>query len=117
MTNSILIKLDTPVTAFGQTYDAITLKEPTGGLYARLGEPRIGVYNDKSGSGYFLEQKDIISQYLDRLVDIGDAAAQTSVLASLSLTDMKRLRDALFSFFDTAAMKAAGLKWTSSSST
>jgi hypothetical protein len=111
---SVTLKLETPVTAFGRSYDAITLKEPTGGLYARLGEPRIGVYNDKTNSGYVIEQPAVINQYLDRLVDIGDAAAQTSVLSEMSLVDMKRLKDALFSFFDVAAQKAAELKWTPS---
>lgn len=111
---SVVIKLETPVEAFNRSYDAITLKEPTGGLYARLGEPRIGVYNEATSSGYFIEQKDVISQYLDRLVDVGDAAATAAVLNGLSLVDMKRLKDALFSFFDEAALKAASLKWTTS---
>lgn len=113
-----IIKLETPVEAFGRKYDEIGLKEPTGNLYARLGEPRVTVYNEKSTSIYFIEQGDIIRQYLDRLVDIGvpDAAAQGAVISGLSLTDMRRLKDALFSFFDQAAQKAAALKWTTSSS-
>lgn len=111
---SIIIKLDTPVEAFNSKIETIELKEPTGGLYARIGEPRLGVYNDKSGHGYFVEQPDVINQYLDRLVDVGDSAATSVVLSSLSITDMKRLKGALFSFFDTAAEKAAELKWTPS---
>lgn len=111
-----IIKLEKPVEAFGKVFDEITLKEPNGSLYARLGEPRVGVYNEATSSGYFIEQKDVIGQYLDRLVDIGDAAATAAVLSSLSLVDMKRLKDALFSFFDEAALKAASLKWIPSSS-
>ena len=113
---TIIIKLDTPVEAFGRKIEDITLKEPTGGLYARLGEPRIGIYNEASKSGYYIEQRDVISQYLDRLIDVGDAASNAIVLQSLSLVDTKRMKDALFSFFDTAAQKAADLKWSNSSS-
>ena len=112
----LILKLDTPVEAFGRPVTEITLKEPTGGLYSRLGEPRIGVYNEKTGSGYFIEQRDIVGQYLDRLVDVGDPTATPIVISSLSLVDMKRLKDALFSFFEKAVLKAADLKWTPSSS-
>ncbi len=113
---SVIVKLETPVEAFGRLHEEIVLKEPTGGLYARLGEPRIGVYNEKTGSGYFIEQRDVIRQYLDRLVEIdGEATAASVVMAGLSLTDAKRLQDALFHFFDAAARKAAELRWTPSS--
>lgn len=111
---SIIIKLDTPIKAFEKTFESIEMKEPTGGLYARLGEPRLGVYNDKSGHGYYVEQLDTINQYFDKLVDVGDVAANSVILSQLSITDMKRLKSALFSFFDTAAEKAASLRWTPS---
>lgn len=112
---SIIIKLDKPVEAYGRKREQIELKEPSGGLYARLGEPRLGVYNDKSGHGYFVEQMDVINQYFDKLVDVeGDAAVASAVLGAISITDMKRLKGALFSFFDTAAERAAELKWTPS---
>ncbi len=112
---SVTIKLEKPIEAFNRVHNEIILKEPTGGLYARLGEPRIGVYNDATSSGYFIEQKDVISRYLDSLVDVGDAAATSIILSGISLVDMKRLKDALFSFFDEAVLKAAALKWTPSS--
>ena len=43
MDGSSVIKLSKPVEAFNRTIKEVALKEPTGALFMRLGEPRIGV--------------------------------------------------------------------------
>jgi hypothetical protein len=103
-----IIKLTTPVEAFNRNYAEIALREPSGALFMRLGEPRIGVVSSEGG-GYFVEQQQVISAYLDKLLSIDgeDAAAKSVVLAQLSLVDAIALKRALFSFFDSAAALAA----------
>ena len=102
-----IIRLTKPVEAFGKTYSEITLREPTGAIFSRLGQPRIAVVNSNAGSGYWVERDEVISAYLDRLVQM-DGAESVVVLQQLSLADSISLRAALFSFFDEALAKNAG---------
>src|SRR4051794_7498552 len=111
-----IVKLTKPVEVFGQTLNEITLREPTGKLYSRLGDPRIPIMNATSGSGYWVDREEIISQYLDTLIDIPEKAGTVLVLAQLSLPDMMSLRKALFDFFLKAGEKAAEMRQTSSPS-
>ena len=102
------VKLSTPVEAFGKQYSELTLREPRASLYARLGEPRIAVMNGgQGGGGYFLDVHDTIRNYLEALIDIGDAATAQSILAQLSLPDYLKLKNALLSFFLEAAALAS----------
>jgi len=88
--------------AHGRLTTEIELKEPPGGLYIKLGDPRILVLN-ASGSGYWVEQPETISAYFDRLIvhEIGAAA----VLNLISLEDAMALKEALFGFFSNAAKR------------
>ena len=101
-----IIKLTTPVEAFGKSFTELTLREPKGGLYARLGEPRIGIVNAEGG-GYLVEQPATISAYLEALVEGPDVAEKAVLLSQLTLADSLRLKRALFGFFEAAAAKAA----------
>lgn len=105
-----VISLTQPVEAFGETFSELALKEPTGKLYSRLGEPRIPVVNESAGSGYWVTRDEIINQYLDVLLDIPDAAKKSVVLSQLSVADVMSLRQALFDFFQAAAEKAAATR-------
>lgn len=61
------VALRKPIEVFGKSYNELELKEPSGGLYLKLGDPRILVFN-ASGSGYWIEQSETINAYLDKLV-------------------------------------------------
>lgn len=96
------IKLIRPIEHHGQTINSITLKEPTGGLYAKLGNPRLIVYN-KDGSGYHVERDDAIEKYLDASIDHQDGSI---LLRLMSLADVMRVKAALLDFFTDAATAA-----------
>jgi hypothetical protein len=100
------IKLEKPIDLFGKKAEEIELKEPSGGLYVKLGDPRLLVFNP-SGSGYWIEQNDTIKAYIEALIDHplgGD------VVAMLSLRDVMALKEALFDFFTSAAERRAATK-------
>jgi len=61
------VTLSKPVTIFGKTVGSVELKEPNGGQFVRLGEPRVLVFT-QSGSGYFIENVEVIRAYLDALI-------------------------------------------------
>ena len=105
-----IIKLTTPVEAFNRRYTEVTLREPTGALFLRLGEPRIPVLSGESGGYYFVEQAPIINAYLEKLVSVddnNDIAVTSAVLSQISLADAARIKEALFRFFTVAAAQAA----------
>ena len=106
------IKLSSPFVAHEKRTDEIVLKEPSGGLYTQLGEPRIAVIN-ATGSAYWVEQPTVISAYFDKLIDheLGSV-----VLNFVSLEDAMALKEALFDFFTRAAAKLAARRSTTSSS-
>jgi hypothetical protein len=100
------IQLEKPIDLFGKKATEIELKEPSGALYVKLGDPRLVVFNP-SGSGYWIEQNDTIKAYLEALIDHplgGD------VMALLSLRDVMALKEALFGFFTSAAERRAATK-------
>ena len=109
------VQLLTPIEHHGVTITHVGLKEPTGGLYARLGDPRVAV-RQKDG-GYWVEQPDIIKAYLDKLIDHQDGAV---LLGLMSMPDVMMLKEELFNFFAVAegtiiARRAAGSSSTSGS--
>ena len=106
------VKLSRPLDAGGKRVSELELKEPGAGLYVRLGDPRIMVFN-ASGSGYWVEQVDVIKAYLEALVvhDLG-----SDVINLLPLEDGMALKEELFGFFSAAAGRRAATKSTASSS-
>ena len=74
--------------------------------------------NESAGLGYWVIRDEVISQYLELLVDIPDAAVKAIVINQLALPDVISLRQALFAFFTKAVDKAAEmLRQPSSSAT
>ncbi len=104
-----IIKLSMPVEAFGNQVSEIVLREPKGGLFARLGLPRILVFNRDTGSGYYVDQNEVIKAYLEALVDM-DGTLKAAVLPQLALADSLRVREALFDFFEVAGAKVASMR-------
>jgi hypothetical protein len=107
------VTLSKPVQIFGKTVGSIELKEPNGGQFVRLGEPRILVFN-QSGSGYWIENAETIRAYLESLI-VREAGGEV-VMALLTLEDAVVVKETLFGFFTDAANRAAARRLTSSSS-
>ena len=102
------LQLMVPIEHHGQTLTHVALREPSGGLYARLGDPRVAV-RTKEG-GYWVEQPEVIKAYLDKLIDHQDGAV---LLGLMSMPDVMMLKEELFGFFAAAegtiiARRAAG---------
>lgn len=109
---NVTVKLTKPLELHGKRLAEVQLREPTGGLYVKHGEPRVLVFN-ASGSGYWVPQQDAIKAYLEVLIDHplgGD------VVNLMSLEDTMALQETLFSFFTDAAERVAARKSTPSSS-
>jgi hypothetical protein len=102
------IKLAKPVDLGGKMMAEITLKEPSGGLYIKLGDPRVLVFN-ASGSGYWVEQNEVIKAYLEQLIE-SEIQLGADVVNLLSLEDTMELKEALFGFFSSAAERRAATK-------
>ncbi len=109
---SVKVKLAHPFKYFDKMVTEIELKEPTGALYTRLGEPRTIVYN-ASGSGYFVDQADVIRAYLEALV-VHELGAD--VFNFIALEDAKALKEALLDFFLVAETRLIAQRQTASSS-
>jgi hypothetical protein len=110
---NVSIKLTKSVEIFGKRVGTVELKEPTGGQYVGLGDPRTLVFN-ASGSGYWVENAESIRKYLDLLI-IHDAGGD-SIVSVLGLEDAMAVKEALFGFFTDAASRLAAKKLMPSSS-
>ena len=90
----------------GQMVTQITLKEPSGRQYVKLGDPRVLVWNT-SGGGYWVEQQEVIAAYLEScIVQDSDAAVLgAQILDRLALEDVMGVKAALFDFFEGAAKR------------
>ena len=111
MPATVTLKLLVPFEHHGVTISSIELREPSGALYAKLGEPRI-VVQSKDG-GYYVEQTEVINRYLDKSVVHQDGS---TLLSLMSLVDVMRLKQELFSFFTVAETTIIALRAASSSS-
>ena len=96
-----------------QTLTEVKLKEPTGGQYVKLGDPRILVFN-ASGSGYWVEQAETIVAYLDACI-VSDMGGMP-IVNNLSIEDVMGVKAALFDFFTDAANRRSAISSTPSSS-
>ena len=112
---SVKIRLTTPASVPGsKTIAEVELREPNGAQYVRMGDPRTPVFG-ASGSMYFIENAEVIGNYLDDLIvhDVGGKA----LLSLLSLDDAVTVKQKFLSFFDQAVQRhAAGSSIASSSS-
>jgi hypothetical protein len=90
-----MIKLKKPIQWLNGSLTEIRLKEPSGQLFIDLGEPRVIVSN-RTGSIVWAEIPETIKSYLDHLIDHEGGGA---LLAQMSISDAKKVKQALFDFF------------------
>jgi len=98
--SNIKVKLTKQVEIFGKRVAEIVMKEPTGGQYTRIGDPRTLIFS-MTGSGYWAEDKTAIAAYYEALIE-HDAGGE-ALVALLSLRDAMRVKETLFSFFAQAS--------------
>ena len=96
----------------GATVTSVELREPSGGLYAQLGDPRIAVRNAEGG-GYWVEKDDTIKRYLDKLIVHQDGS---KLLGLMSMADIMQIKEQLFRFFLDAEVLIIEQRAASSSS-
>jgi len=101
------VKLTKPIEWFGRKLAEIELREPTGAEYVRLGDPRVLVYS-QTGAGYFVEQNEVIEQYLDVCIALDGGGA--AVMSQLSLQDAMAVKMELLGFFLAAAAGTVATK-------
>ena len=105
--SATVVKLTRPVPWFdGQTITQISLREPSGRQYVKLGDPRVLVWN-ASGGGYWVEQPEVVAAYLEVCIaeDSAGAIMGAQILDRLALEDVMGVKAALFDFFDGAAKR------------
>jgi hypothetical protein len=110
--NKKIVKLATPIVWFEKKVTEIELREPTGGEYVRLGDPRVLV-RAQTGSGYFVEQNEVIEKYLDACIMLDGGG---TIMNLLGLEDAMAVKMAMLDFFLAAAAKTAARNSTPSSS-
>lgn len=99
MAKTVTITLVEPIKWGDDAVTSIELREPSGKLFAELGEPRIWV-RSKDGSGYWVEQTTVLAQYVEKsIVNKGGA----DLLRSMSLIDVMQIKEALLDFFIEAS--------------
>lgn len=111
MPATAIVKLLAPFEHHGVTIDSVELREPSGALYAQLGDPRILVRN--ADGGYYVEKDDVIRRYLDRSIVHQDGSV---LLGLMSMPDVMQIKEQLFLFFVAAEAKIIALRAASSSS-
>lgn len=98
MAEMVTIELFDPPDWHGAKVERLEIKEPTGGLFAELGEPRIYV-RSADGAGYWVEQTSIIARYVDACVK---HEGGKDLLRHMSLTDVTQVKDTILGFFIAA---------------
>jgi hypothetical protein len=93
------LKLRRPVATYGGSVSEVTLQEPSGGLYLRLGDPIRRVYEiADDGQTRRLEQiirRDVVRQYISELSEIKDPTH----VDQLHPRDIDRLTAVLIRYF------------------
>jgi hypothetical protein len=97
---SVKVKLTKPVEFFGKRVAEIAMKEPSGGQYTRIGDPRTLVFS-ATGSAYWVEDKAAIAAYYEALIE--HEAGGEAVVATLNLRDAMKVKETLFGFFAEAS--------------
>jgi hypothetical protein len=109
-----VVKLATPITLFGKPIREVRLREPKGGEYARLGEPRTLVFSPTGG--YWVEDPAAIAKYIDACLVVSEEV-RPALMPALALDDAMEVKAQVLGFFTEAAARIAARKSTSSSST
>lgn len=107
----VTVKLTDPFEHHGAEVTQVELREPSGGLYSQLGDPRIAVRN--ADGGYWVEKDDTVKRYLDRCIVHQDGAV---ILGLMSMVDVMKVKEEMFRFFAVAEAKIIAERAVSSSS-
>ncbi len=103
---NIALELSEPVELFGERVSEIEIKEPRASDYLELGEPRIFA-RTPDGSFYAIEDVGVVKAYLSRCISKKDSAGKEmpnqGLIAMMALSDIRRAREALISFFSDVA--------------
>ena len=101
-----VVKLSTPVLAFGKRYAELVLREPSGAIYFSLGPMSVAYRSGETESTHDLPG--VFASYLERCtVNVDDPQiAMTVILADLNLEDSLNLRRTFGSFFAEAVIAA-----------
>ena len=98
MPKSTLIKLKEPVFLHDQHITELRFREPTGGQYLDIGEPRMLARN-VDGTLYWVEDREAIKRYVDACLDHEFGGP---IIRLLGLADAKLAKDTVLGFFTTA---------------
>lgn len=107
-----IVKLAKPIELFGKRVAEVELREPSGGDYVRIGDPRVAVHSP-TGSAYWVEQNEIVEKYFDKCI-VHEAGG--AIVNMLGLEDAMAVKAEILGFFTEAAVKTAARKSTPSSS-
>ncbi len=106
MAKSKTIELSFPVEWHKEKVDSVDIREPTGGDYLDLGDPR-KVVQRIDGSVLWEENNAVIKSYLERCVIVKQGGGPAFVRI-LDLADARKLKLELFGFFtDTSAQETS----------
>ncbi len=92
------ITLRQPVTLHDKRITELTFREPSGGQYLDIGEPRMLARN-VDGTLYWVEDREAIKRYVDACVDHEFGGP---IIRILGLADAKLAKDTVLGFFTTA---------------
>lgn len=96
MSKTEKLKLIHPVEIHDVVVEEIVIREPTGRQYLAIGEPRMLARN-ADGTAYQVEDQTAIRAYIEGCVVEGKDTPGVTQL--LSLTDVRRVKDAVLGFF------------------
>jgi hypothetical protein len=124
MANVVKISLFTPVEWFGKQITEVELKEPSGWLFAELGEPRVWV-RTADGSGYYVEQTTVLSRYVEKSLlheatqasGLPTPQAGADLIRLMSLVDVMQVKEKLLGFFTEASRRILTQRSAPSSTT
>jgi hypothetical protein len=95
MPKTIMVKLLDRIDWHNFPVIEVEIKEPTGALFATLGEPRVAVQLP-GGAGYWVEQTAILSRYADQCIAHEGGA---DLIRLMSLRDVMQVKDTILGFF------------------
>lgn len=109
-----VIPLSKPVIGHAGVVSEAVLHEPTGIDLLQLGELEL-VGRGSSGEVFSIERTDVIEDYLTRCLAREKGQDPSLILGQAALSDVMKLRGALFDFFEAARLATLPAKPSSSS--
>lgn len=107
------VPLSRVYTGHGSGTKVALVSEPTGGLYLDHGEP-VEAQRTAAGEVVVIENLDAVRAYVEACVTFEGEGEPAAILRQLSLSDIRKVKDAVLDFFKVAG--TSGGSGTSSSS-